>query len=33
MRKRPALTPMLDSVAEAYVTQDEPAARSSGSFG
>ena len=31
--KRPALIPMLDSVVQAYLTRDDPAARSSGSFG
>jgi hypothetical protein len=32
-RKRPALIPMLDSVVQAYLTRDDPRARSSGSFG
>lgn len=32
-RKRPALIPMLDSVIQAYLTRDDPEARSSGSFG
>ena len=32
-RKRPALIPMLDSVVQQYLTEDEPATRSSGSFG
>jgi hypothetical protein len=31
--KRPALIPMLDSVVQAYLTRDDPDARSSGSFG
>jgi hypothetical protein len=31
--KRPALIPMLDSVVQAYLTRDDPATRSSGSFG
>jgi Family of unknown function (DUF6308) len=31
--KRPALIPMLDSVVQTYLTQDSPAAQSSGSFG
>jgi Family of unknown function (DUF6308) len=31
--KRPALIPMLDSVVQAYLTRDDPEARSSGSFG
>jgi Family of unknown function (DUF6308) len=32
-RKRPALIPMLDSVVQAYLTRDDPSARSPGSFG
>ena len=32
-RKRPALIPMLDSVVQAYLTRDDPGARSSESFG
>jgi len=32
-RKRPALIPMLDSVVQAYLTRDDPATGSSGSFG
>jgi Family of unknown function (DUF6308) len=32
-RKRPALIPMLDSVVQAYLTQDVPATRAPGSFG
>jgi Family of unknown function (DUF6308) len=32
-RKRPALIPMLDSVVQAYLTNDDPAIVSSGSFG
>jgi hypothetical protein len=32
-RKRPALIPMLDSVVQAYLTRDNPEARSAGSFG
>ena len=32
-RKRPALIPMLDSVVQAYLASDDPATRSSGSFG
>jgi uncharacterized protein DUF6308 len=32
-RKRPALIPMLDSVVQAYLTRDDPVARSPGSFG
>lgn len=32
-RKRPALIPMLDSVVQAYLTTDDPATGSSGSFG
>jgi hypothetical protein len=32
-RKRPALIPMLDSVVQAYLTSDDPRARSPGSFG
>jgi hypothetical protein len=32
-RKRPALIPMLDSVVQAYLTWDDPKARSRGSFG
>jgi Family of unknown function (DUF6308) len=32
-RKRPALIPMLDSVVQAYLMRDDPAARSPGSFG
>jgi transposase len=32
-RKRPALIPMLDSVVQAYLTWDDPGARSRGSFG
>jgi hypothetical protein len=32
-RKRPALTPILDSVVQAYLTRDDPAASSSASFG
>jgi Family of unknown function (DUF6308) len=31
--KRPALIPMLDSVVQAYLTGNDPATRSSGSFG
>ncbi len=31
--KRPALIPMLDSVVQAYLTRDDPAAGSSGTFG
>ena len=31
--KRPALIPMLDSVVQAYLTRDDSATRSSGSFG
>jgi hypothetical protein len=31
--KRPALIPMLDSVVQAYLTRDDPATRSSGSYG
>src|SRR6266480_371133 len=31
--KRPALIPMLDSVVQAYLTSDDPAAGSSGTFG
>jgi Family of unknown function (DUF6308) len=31
--KRPALIPMLDSVVQAYLTRNDPATRSSGSFG
>jgi hypothetical protein len=32
-RKRPALIPMLDSVVQTYLTRDDPATGSSGSFG
>ena len=32
-RKRPALIPMLDSVVQTYLTRNDPATRSSGSFG
>ncbi len=32
-RKRPALIPMLDSVVQAYLTQDDPRIRASGPFG
>jgi Family of unknown function (DUF6308) len=32
-RKRPALIPMLDSVIQTYLTADDPATRSSGTFG
>jgi hypothetical protein len=32
-RKRPALIPMLDSVVQAYLTQDGPTTRSPGTFG
>jgi hypothetical protein len=32
-RKRPALIPMLDSVVQAYLTNDDPETGSSGSFG
>jgi hypothetical protein len=32
-RKRPALIPMLDSVVQAYLTQDDPTTRSPGTFG
>jgi hypothetical protein len=31
--KRPALIPMLDSVLQAYLTSDDPAARAPGPFG
>ena len=31
--KRPALIPMLDSVVQAYLTRDDSAAGSSGTFG
>jgi Family of unknown function (DUF6308) len=31
-RKRPALIPMLDSIVQAYLTRDDPAASSSGWF-
>src|SRR6476646_1871301 len=32
-RKRPALIPILDSVVQAYLASDDPATRSSGTFG